>query len=88
MKLFALFMATISVFLIGRSITREEWTGFHYPDPANMKEYAISKPMQSFGECVKWSITKKKDNNDSRIECGKNCKYDRELDSFICKEVY
>lgn len=63
------------------------WIGLWYPDASDKSQVYASYPMDSFGECVRWTSKKEHTGNTSATECGKNCTYSHELQAYVCEEV-
>lgn len=75
----------------------ESWMGFYYPDAGDLKVSIISQKFASLEECRNWVAgrrnlrTRTVDEDGEPIqddyECGKNCKFDKDMDVYVCKET-
>ena len=80
----------LTVFVLSSCSTRNEWTGFYYPniDKINDKKtWKIQSGLESLEECREWvdNIYENGDNYD--YECGYKCKYDGGIGFPVCRET-
>ena len=69
----------------------ETWLGFYYPDENNLANHIQSSELKSLEECRAWVNSQVPIHNPSGsgydYECGKNCKFDKDYELYVCKET-
>ncbi len=71
--------------------SKDEYTGFYYPNYENLDSFKEVGKFKTLEECQK-TVSSFRDNSTKPDmtdgECGKNCRYDTNLQLNICKETY
>lgn len=70
---------------------KETWVGFYYPDVSDLTKSIQSPTFKSLDECRVWVNSQVHLYNPSGegydYECGKNCRFDKDYQVYICKET-
>ncbi len=70
---------------------KDVWIGFYYPDETDLTQNTQSPELKSLDECRNWVNSQVYLFNPSGYgydyECGKNCKFDKNYQLYICEET-
>ena len=87
-------LVVVIILLIGAYLVlfgKETWLGFYYPNSGNLYKYIQSSNFDSLDECRSWVNSQVTIYNPSGsgydYECGKNCKFDKNAEIYVCKET-
>jgi uncharacterized protein YceK len=91
-KIFILIFALIILSgCSSKQSSKNDWTGFYYPDKNNINNeltWVIQPGFNSLEDCQKWVLFDiSKDNTNFDYECGFKCRYDSLYKTTICEKT-
>lgn len=72
-------------------LRKDTYVGFYYPNQDNLLEYYRSSELKSLEDCRNWISMQSEIRDPGGLgfdyECGKNCKYKKDSDLYVCDET-